>query len=385
MKIVGIITYYNYNMGSALQSLSTIYLLRELGYEGHILEFGHGSYFEEFCVHLKNRIRRYTVYIKSPQEIGKYKKIFEAVRRSKSDLSENSNQLINNFITNFLGVEQVGYYQLKNRGNGKYYAYICGSDQIWNGYFPVVEDQYYLRFAKEKERISFAPSFGSADILECNKKRLARYIRAIPHLSTRETYGKLLIMKLCKKEAEVLCDPTLMIPRNEWNKITQNEALSEISEAPYLLAFYLDEPSDEAIKYISDIAYRNNFTVIMIAYDHVSLREIGADYYDVGPLEFVNSIKQAQYICTDSFHATAFSVIFERQFLCFKRQSKSGVDSSGRIMDFLKNCKLQERYIDKTINSNNNQINFKEARRYLVNERIRGISFLSSALQEADK
>lgn len=385
MRKVGIVTYYNFNMGSALQSLSTIYLLNELGYEGHILEFGHGNYFQEFCVHIKNRFRRYIVYIKSPNQIRTYRKIFKAVRRSKSDISENSNRYINNFVENFLGVEQVGYYQLKSDRTKRYYAYVCGSDQIWNGYFPVIEDQYFLRFANQKERISFAPSFGSEDILDCNKKRLARYICSIPHLSTRESYGKLLIKDLCKKEAEVLSDPTLMMSCDEWNRIIQKEAIIAVNHDPYLLAFFLDEPSDEAIKRIKEIAYRNKYNVIMLAYEHLSLKEIGAKSFDAGPLEFVCSIKEAQFICTDSFHATAFSVIFERQFLCFKRQSKSGIDSGGRIKDFLKNCDLLDVYIENSNDCKKEKMNFDNAKKYLKTQRNIGISFLKDALQEAGK
>ena len=189
---------------------------------------------------------------------------------------------------------------------------ISGSDQIWNPLLnKKVDDIYYLNFGKFRYKISYASSLGnykfdSESFNDLIKRNLQSYLK----ISTRENSAKL--ERLIGKKVFNVCDPTLLLSKEEWaNRLGINENIS-----PYILVYSLTD-SDNVIKIAHLIAKKKNLKIINIGktiYHYNDVRCV----LDAGPKEFVELFYNASYVVTNSFHGTAFSINFKKQFLSVK-------------------------------------------------------------------
>lgn len=89
----------------------------------------------------------------------------------------------------------------------KYYAFVCGSDQIWNPNWSTNCDKDFLTFAPIGKRISYAASFGVEKIRSEKVQEYKKYISEIDYLSVRENSGAQLVSELTGKRAEIVLDP----------------------------------------------------------------------------------------------------------------------------------------------------------------------------------
>lgn len=256
-------------------------------------------------------------------------------------------------------------------------AFLCGSDQIWSGEALYVDPQYYLRYAPKNKRISFAPSFGNDKVANYNKKIIAKYINEIPSISVREESGVSIIRELTGRDAVHLIDPTLILNKDKWSKYLELDKTNFINK-DYILAYFLSEPSDYARDYIIRLSKKTNLEVIALPY----LRD-ESDWFDnvpnAGPIEFVNFVKNAKYVCTDSFHGTAFSVIYHVPFFTFDRQYGNAGSQSTRVTSFLKLVSLTNRF-NPSIEVLEAPIDFVKSQSILESERKKTISYLLEAI-----
>ena len=137
-------------------------------------------------------------------------------------------------------------------------------------------------------------------------------------LSIREEEGKNLIKELCGREAEVLGDPTLYLKVDQWRKI---EKKVKLPRKNYLLVYFLGDCITEYKDKIVKEAEKRNLEIYWLQ---------SQEHYDIAPDEFLYLIDHAECVCTDSFHGTVFSIIFQRPFLIFQRKEKF-VDMSSRL------------------------------------------------------
>lgn len=181
-------------------------------------------------------------------------------------------------------------------------VFIAGSDQIWNVGNGVCKD-FYLEFVQGKgKRISYAASFGVTEIPEEFREETAAGIRYIEYLSVRERTGQEIVRALTGREAKLVVDPVFLLDKSEWDRI----AGDRIEKRPYIFVYYEHMESMAAARQIQS---KTGLPVL-------------SNIIDMGPLEFINYIKYAEYVVCDSFHALAFSIIFEKKFW--------SVDDSGR-------------------------------------------------------
>jgi exopolysaccharide biosynthesis predicted pyruvyltransferase EpsI len=108
--------------------------------------------------------------------------------------------------------------------------------------------------------------------------------------------------------------------------------------------------------------------------------------YNVGPTEFINLIRHAEYVCTDSFHGTVFSILNHKQFITFNRfwdESKNSRNS--RIESLLKQVHLEQRRMTKSEQSITDtiqtEINYVQVEKYLENMRKLFVDYLENALK----
>lgn len=230
--------------------------------------------------------------------------------------------------------------------NKSYDAFVCGSDQIWAP--SCFDSRYFLDFVENKNKmIAFAPSVGLKEIkdkdIACRVKELASRFKWI---STREKSGSELIENLIGKKVETVVDPTLLLSNNEWGGLFSN---SETTDKPYLVAYFL-RSNKKHLKKTYFIAKKLNLEVKIIPVFEKDFKLPGCIKAPIGPQEFLSLIKNASYVCTDSFHGTAFAINFKKQFLTFERFRKNESNNqNSRIYNILKLAGLENRlYSDKS-------------------------------------
>ena len=217
----------------------------------------------------------------------------------------------------------------------KYDNYITGSDQVWNPNFHRMSDIDFLKFAPKEKRNSFSASFGISQIPEELKEYYKQNLLEMNKLSVREERAKEIIKELTgRTNVEVLVDPTLLLTAQEWDKVSKKP--KQLKSEKYILNYFLGNLSEKRKAEIEKIATENNCTV-------VNLMDKNEPLYVSGPSEFLYLVKNAFLICTDSYHGSIFSIIYNRPFVVFDREDNT-VNMNSRLETLLTKFKLQERY-----------------------------------------
>ena len=262
--------------------------------------------------------------------------------------------------------------------NDKYEAFICGSDQIWAP--SLFNSKYFLDFVEDPNKIiAYAPSIGLSNIEDvyvknCMKKSIERF----QHLSIREKQGQKLIQQLCNKEAQVVLDPTLLLSSEEWD----NMAVSTKQKSPYILCYFLGNNKD-TWKNVRQISKATKIPLKIIPVFKKDYKRDGDVVPGIGPGEFLDLVRNASLVCTDSFHGTAFSIIYEKPFYVYERfNNKDSNSQNSRVYNILKITGLENRLIkDKaTVNNAPLSCEYGKAREKLKIKREESLLYLSDAL-----
>ena len=199
-------------------------------------------------------------------------------------------------------------------------AYVSiGSDQVWN---PTLikhyEDWYLAEFASAAQRIALSPSIG-LDNLELEfEKRFAASLTSFPHVSIREKRGAELIKECAGIDAEVICDPTLVLPAEEWRAVADGRCTPE---EPYVFTYLLGGVGAEAADVLDRVTEHGRIPVIPLS----DRQKPGEP--DAGPAEFIDLIDHAAHVVTDSFHAAVFSSILQTPLTIVHREGGASMFS----------------------------------------------------------
>lgn len=372
-KKVGIATVYTgYNYGSALQAFATKNILSQMGYEAEILKLS-GSIVPGRDIRIKKII---TVLLRSMVHSGGIKSLKNYGDSIKKTLSAESVAQFNHFTEYELQPESVTNKTLKSKAYGdEYRAFVCGSDQIWNSAVFYVDPFYYLQFAPIDKRIAFAPSFGRDFVPDYNKKKIKKYVSQIKYKSVREASGIDIIKDLTGDEAELLVDPTLVLNADEWTKYLK---LKSNRQEKYLLAYFLDKPSEKAVRTVEKISKEYGLKVIGIPYTFEDM-PWADNVVSAGPSQFVEYVKNASFVCTDSFHGTAFSLNYNIPFYTFERNYGNAGKQSARIQSILNLVSKTERY-EPERTDDCFDISFENVNKVLDEERKKSKKYLQSIL-----
>ena len=209
--------------------------------------------------------------------------------------------------------------------------YCTGSDQVWN---PTMGRRGfdYLMFAPSEKTFSYAASFGIDQIPEEYRQTVAEGLKHMGNISVREDAGKKIVEELTgRTDAQVLVDPTMLLTRQAWDQVV-TEPKTQVPES-YLLTYFLGRVSDERRAAIEARAQELGCGIIQ-------LMNPESPFFSVGPDEFVWLIKNAKYVCTDSFHGSVFSFLYGRPFAIFTREDK-GPDMGSRMKTFMAKFSLE--------------------------------------------
>ena len=154
-------------------------------------------------------------------------------------------------------------------------------------------------------------------------------------MSVREDTGVKLVKELSDKEAKLVCDPTLLLTKKEWEEI---ETPGRIIKDKYILCYFLGKNIQHR-KFVERLKKETGYKIVSLnhADEYVKYSDIYADItpYDIGPKEWINLIKNAEYVCTDSFHGTVFSILFNKVFFDFRRYNSKNKNSTNSRIDSL--------------------------------------------------
>lgn len=333
MKKVAIMTWFHYhNFGTALQVVALSRVVEKLGYQADVIQYvPHGR-----VVTLPDG-NGWLYYVeKIKQKIASGRLVKDVVREDAF------REFINQELTLTASCQTASeLYRL----NDAYDAFICGSDQIWA---PTVFDpKYFLDFVEDRDKmVAYAPSTGMTEISDRYiRNRFKECVTRFKYLSVREVQGSRLLKEISGKEVEVVLDPTLLLECEEWDQM----ASEQLYESPYILCYFLGNNAD-TWHHVYRVSLKTNLPVKVIP---VFARDVNRGYdvvAGVGPREFIALIRNASVVCTDSFHGTLFSIIYEKPFYVYTRFSDKDVKSqNSRIYNILHLLGLETRLVvDKT-------------------------------------
>lgn len=355
------------NHGATLQVYALMHYLELLGNDVEIIDYipERFNHFRPFVCstekYAKNIILK-TAYIcaKFPSRLAEYLKYKNSLRKTNFE----------NFWNKYYHLTKCykTFDELKNNPP-EADLYIAGSDQIWNTMMENGKDPaYYLQFVKNGIRATYAASFSVSEIPDELKNQTKAFIESIDYVSVREKSALKILDDLEIKDACVVLDPVFLLSREEWDCV---ESKMEFDDK-YILVY--DFENSDSVKSFSLQYAKEHKVKIYSLYNSDYCDKCFEDY---GPDVFLLLIKNADFVVSNSFHATAFSVIYEKQFAVIKRQESI----NSRMADLLDVFCINDRFTEKYRDFEN--INYENIRPNVKNEIKKSKQFLDKVLEKS--
>ena len=227
----------------------------------------------------------------------------------------------------------------------EYDVILSGSDQIWNPLiFPDKHfDPVYFGTFTHARRIAYAPSFAIKEVPCGMEEELAGYLKEFTHISTREKQGAKIVKSVTGKEVPTVLDPTLLLNREEWSAIARKPALA----GGYILAYCINKPGALSA-YIERLAAETGLPVVQLCGIRGKVHPKAKQVMDAGPAEFLGWFENASYVCTNSFHGTVFSTVFQKPFFTTVAPHEMGDPTVSRTGNLLSALGLTRRIIGRS-------------------------------------
>lgn len=342
--MIGIcIKYYHENYGGMLQALATTKMLDKLGIRYELIRYKKKYTVVSIMKSLPRLLNRVLLNDKYEGLIKKAGKIKHPVYKQNDAVRMKAFHDFRDMHFTNLSAEFEGYEALC-QSSKLYSAVITGSDQLWSP-AGLPTNFYNLMFVSDDVlKVSLASSFGVKEIPWYQKKRTAQYLNRIDFISMRENRGSELVLELTGRNVPTILDPVFLLSKEEWENVIPN--VREFQE-PYIFAYFLGANQDHRAA-VKAFAKEKNMKIVVLRHldQYVEEDETFGDIapYDVDPGRFLNYLRNAEYVFTDSFHGSAFSIINEKQFVLFNRyQENAAVSKNSRIDTLCKAFHLEER------------------------------------------
>lgn len=263
-------------------------------------------------------------------------------------------------------------------------AVVVGSDQLW---LPsnIAGDYYTLSFVPDDvKKICYATSFGVSEIPKAQSSAAKRYLNRIEYLSAREQTGQQIIKKYTGRDVPLVCDPALLLTAEEWDQEIHRD---RIIKDKYIFCYFMgDNPWQR--EFVRKLKAKTGHKIVALLHldQFIKSDEAFADEapYDILPDDFINLVKNAEYVCTDSFHGSVFSIIYGKRFFTFKRFSaKATLSTNSRIDTLLYQLNLEDRLVSEVYSIDDlwqKEIPHDDVSENLNRFRSRSVDYLLNAL-----
>lgn len=257
----------------------------------------------------------------------------------------------------------------------EYDLFVTGSDQVWNYKITDMDPAYFLGFTHEDyKKRSYAASFGLREIPDSYKQIYSELLSGFNTILIRENQGAKIVKDLLNKEPSTVLDPTMLLTKEEWESMCK-DIYPPVDK--YILVYAFGGSA-----YIKELAINiSRQTGLKICWISSTYKYNPKIRYirSAGPEEFISLFGGAEYILTNSFHGTAFSINFNKQFFTELLPESMGVNS--RIEDLLELVGLKDRIIKSNDASIiNSKIDYEKINKIVEDEREKSILLLKDAL-----
>ncbi|MCD7780298.1 MAG: polysaccharide pyruvyl transferase family protein, partial [Candidatus Gastranaerophilales bacterium] len=322
----------HHNYGSVLQALATQMALDKLGYENETIDIS-GLEKEIKSAKIKYFIKASLTSDILLSKIGMTKTVF--IRKFSNNTYALNTRIrskkFETFIKDSFKLSQVytSKKELEEKCNSNYNSVLVGSDQLW---LPanIAGDYYTLNFVpSDVNTIAYATSFGQEVLPKDIAKKAEVFLRKIKHIGVREEAGQRLIKKLADRDVPIVCDPTLLFSAEDWLTIQKTE---RIIKDKYIFCYFLgNNPPHRA--FAKRLRNATGYKIVALTHldEYVKSDDKYADEtpYDIDPADFLNLIVNAEYVCTDSFHCTVFSILYKKNIFTFPRSKRKTISSTN--------------------------------------------------------
>ncbi len=332
IKKIGLLTYHaSHNMGSMLQAYAMQNILRtRFSGDVEIINFSTKKQQEMYGIYdssksIKSIIKNFIIFLLKPLFLRRY------------------NDFENFKIKRFHMTPQLYENEDEMQGVGNAYdVIVCGSDQIWNTNCIDYSDAYYLSFAKNVKKISYAPSFGGKNIFASvdSAKKIKEYLEDFDYISVREKNGKNWLESNIHREVELVPDPTLLVDFEEW------KALEKEREFDFDYLFFYGSVYDKRV--FDTLHYISKATNLKIVMLNLNAWLFKGNFYKgvflskhSSPEDYLSLISNAKMIITTSFHGTIFSTIYRKDFWTLSFRESNPDDD--RLKTLLEQLSLSDR------------------------------------------
>lgn len=327
MKKIGILTMHKVlNYGSALQAYALLHTLEGLQTNSVLIDYKFPNSTKRS---VRTTLRRFFVNLLSGFVFTRKKKRFQS------------------FYQTYFKCTPKVYNTPEELQKDKFDfdIYMTGSDQVWNPLHVKNDTSFLLPFAnKNTTKLAYAASFATTELPSHLKEKYSELLSEYKAISVREKSGITLAESLTGKKAELVCDPTLLLTKEEWSELAV-QVPQRIKE-PYILAYiltYAYNPYPEIDNIINEIQNKLNLKLVILDGSAKDLKRKNCTVIkDAGPLEFLSLVKNASFIITTSFHGTAFALNFEKSFYSVVKSFDS---SDSRMLNLLEYVDAKDRAI----------------------------------------
>lgn len=336
-KKIGIVTILKVNnYGAELQAYATQKILQLMGYDAEIIDY----LFYKNPRHKRTRMSAPTARMSLKKHLEEY--LFPIIANWKTRHFRKAQNERNAKFEEFhrentrMSVCYDTFDKLKS-AKLDYDILMTGSDQVWNPGIYSSLDPYLLRFGDDRtRRVAYASSFGVACVPDDVKKYYKEALQHYSAIGVREDKAVDLVKALSGMDATLVLDPTLLLNREQW--LTVAKPVDRLPEQPFVLIYELSH-----IPYLKQVAQhisnQMGMPIVRIC-KNASLEDKEAEIVnviDAGPAEFLYLFDEAGFVVTNSFHGTAFSLNFGKQFYTIIPKGK-GNNSRQKSILKLMNC-----------------------------------------------
>lgn len=338
-KKVGLaIVTYGTNYGTYLQAFATQCIVRKLGYDTEIINID--SVKSEVLSARKKYFAKQIFYL---PELKSYKNVIKGLVLEKTNSEYKA--YIGDRKKQFAKFND-SYFEFSERRDSwsgltelckeRYDHVLVGSDQLWRP-ANIAGGFYTLDFVPDNvNKIAYATSFGLKEIRVNQEKKAKEFLSRIQHLSVREHSGAEIVKQLTQRNIPVVCDPTLLLDEEDWCKYIPEQP---IISGKYIFCYFLGDNKQHR-EYVRNLSDKTGCKIVSLPHiaGYISIDKKFADIAPkgIGPFEFLNLIKNAEFVCTDSFHGCVFSSLFNKKLFVFRRFAQENTMSTNdRIITLL--------------------------------------------------
>jgi len=255
---------------------------------------------------------------------------------------------------------------------------ISASDQTWNTKAIDFDWSYFLNFTNKSKKIALSNSIGPRNLKLDNdeKEKVKEALLEYDFISVRDKATYDMVKDISTKESRLLCDPTIMLEKEEWLKLINKEK----KVAGKYIFFYTLGSNKKMIKFVKNISEKLNMKVVIATLNNQYEIFSGFDMeLDTGPLDFLNLIYNAELVITSSFHGAVFSTILNKPFYIIRRVNDNRTNTLMEMFKLESRLVDYEKDVDFCIDYKN--INFEESEKKIVEERDKALKYLEDAFK----